>query len=252
MEAFGVVLGLALPIAFAWASVKPLAGADAVGVVALLAFSAALNSFRPLGGGMAVDGTYCTRLGSRDWVFDARRSPREKFLGPFTMTIASFGCFFLALPVLAALWRMAEPSGLARELAAIAGLLLVVIVGFARYKPELPLWKWREALEKGEPVAAEEWRKRIAALSKIARADGSIGHVGGVGAGVVGLHEHLDAVEILQWAVAENVEGAPPLLEKALAHLQTRRVEGGFAVYPGGQARGGFSERAERALGARR
>ena len=40
-------------------------------------------SFR-LARGMAVDGAYATRFGPRDFVFDAKRSTRERFLGPFT------------------------------------------------------------------------------------------------------------------------------------------------------------------------
>jgi hypothetical protein len=248
VNAVAILLGLALPIAWAWASLRPLAGADAVGIVALLAASAALNSFWPLGGGMAVDGAFASRFGPRDYVFDARRSVRERFLGPFTMTLSSFGCFFLGLAPLGLAWRLAQPSGLARELFAVGALLVLVVVGLARHKSEAPLWRWREELEAGVLPDAAGWKKRLEALARIARLDGSLGHVGGVGAATVGLHEHLDALEILQQAAQGGVAGASELLEKGLKHLESRRVAGGFPVYPGCEPRTAFTERAERLL----
>ncbi len=250
MTAAAILLGLALPLAAAWASLRPLAGADAIGVVALLAASAAWNSCWPVGGGMAVDGAYATRFGPRDYVFDARRSARERFLGPFTMTLSSFGCFFLALPVLGLAWRLAQPSGLARELGAVGALLALVVVGLVRHKAEVPLWKWREELEAGRLPDAAGWGKRLEAIARITRSDGAMGHVGGVGAATVGLHEHLDALEILAGAADNGVPGASELLERGLKHLESRRVAGGFAVYPGSEPRPAFTERAERLLRA--
>lgn len=248
VTAAAIVLGLALPIVWAWASLRPLAGADAVGIVALLAASAALNSIRPLGGGMAVDGAYATRFGPRDFVFDARRSTRERFLGPFTMTLSSFGCFFLALPALGLAWRLAQPSGLASELSAVGALLALVVVGFATHQRELPLWKWREELESGKVPDAEGWKQRVEAIARIARPDGSLGHVGGVGAATAGLHEHLDALEILEKAAQGGVAGAGELLERGLRHLESRRVAGGFPVYPGTEPREPYTARAGRLL----
>ncbi|MGC4117240.1 MAG: hypothetical protein QM765_22310 [Myxococcales bacterium] len=245
MSAAAILLGLGLPIAVAWGSLGPLAGADAVGIAAMLAASAALNSFWPLGGGMSAEDAYATRFLTRDYVFDARRSARERFLGPFTMTLSAFGCFFLALPPLGLGWRLAQPSGLERELSAVAALLALVVVGLVRHKRELPLWKWREELEAGREPDASGWKKRVEAIARIARPDGSLGHVGGIGAATVGLHEHLDALEILERAAKAGVAGAGELLEKGKQHLESRRVAGGFPVYPGSAPRAELTERAE-------
>jgi hypothetical protein len=236
MEVLAAVLGLAVPIALA-ATLLRAAGAGPIGSIGLVAASAALNSIWPLGGGMVVDGAYRTRFAHWEWTHDAQRSRRERFLGPFGLSAITLGGFLLPLPLLVLGFWIAGPFGeVAVERGAVGALAALVIAGFARYRPEVALGKL-----KGDP-------KALSRLARVAHADGSIGNVGGIGARTVGLHEHLDAIEVLQAAVAANAPGAKEQLAKALAYLRARREGDGFPAYPGARPRADITERAQAML----
>jgi len=241
---FGVICGLGLPLAMS-VFVLHLAGTDAVSSSALLAASATLNSGWPLGGGMAFAGCYRTRLGRWEWTFDAGRSRGERFLGPFTLAGVTLGGFVAGLPVLAIAWNSVEPSGLVRELSAIGTLLLLMTVGWIRHRPELPLARWRRELGQTLLPDPAVWSPRLRSLARLAKSDGAIGHTGGIGAATVGLHEHVEAVEILESLARAGFDGAAELHARALGHLLARREHGGFPPYPGGCTSPILSERAE-------
>ena len=243
MEALAAIFGLVVPLAAAIVTLRAF-GADPIASLGLVAASAALNSFWPVGGGMAVDGSYRTRFVRWEWTCDARRSARERFLGPFGMAAVAFGGFLVGLPaVMLGYWLAGPWSAVGSERLTIGALAALVVVGLARHRPEVPLARFN-----AEPASPQEWAKRVAAMRRVLHADGSIGNTGGIGASTVGLHEHLDAVEALRKATQAGIAGAAELLAPALAHLQARREGTGFPVYPGALPRAEFTQRAESLL----
>jgi hypothetical protein len=241
------LLGSLAPIALCLGLCR-LGGVGVIATVGLFAASAAINSLWPAGGGMGVDDTWRVRFFKKEWTFDSQRSARERLLGPLTIGAATVGGFVLALPVmLAILVALAPLSALAEERFAIAALLSMLGVAMARHRPEVPLERWRNEIESGS-VDASLWAGRVRRLARLVTREGAVGNVGGIGACTVGLHEHLDALAILERAAKANVEGAGELLERALAHLESRREAGGFPIYPGALPRKAFTERAKNAL----
>ena len=79
----------------------------------------------------------------------------------------------------------------------MGGTVVAVAIAVLRHKPEAPLWLWVRQLGDGpvDDATLAIWVKRIEAMRQ---PDGTLGHVGGIGAEVVGLHEHLDAERILR------------------------------------------------------
>ncbi len=246
MQLLGALLGVAFAAAVPAGTLLALR-ADPVSVVALLAGSAALNALWPLGGGMVVDGAFRTRWWRWEWTFDAHRTRREALLGPGTLAAATLGGFVVLVPPLALGWWLTAPSGLSGELSAVGTLVALVLVGWLRHRPELPYAQWLHEAGEGL-VPAMDWAARVRSMEERTGADGALGSVGGIGAGTVGLHEHLDALELLERLEEAGVPGAADLRSRGLGFLQTRREAAGFPVYPGAAPRERVTARAEAAL----
>jgi hypothetical protein len=251
MTVLAVLLGIATPLILA-VEVAGSAGGP-IATMGVLSLSAAVNAVRPIGGGMVVEGTDRVRFAAWERTFDTQRTTWEKFFGPFLLAAATLGGFFVYVPPIAALWRAAQPIRPPfEEVLAVAGLIAVVVVGFLRNPRELPLYRWRAELDAGGGPKPEIWRERLRRIASIARPTGSIGHVGGIGARTVGLHEVLDAERILRGCLAMGIREAAPLHEGCLRYLASQAIPtGGFPVYPGGLPRRTITERAVEALGNR-
>ncbi len=252
MIPLAVFIGAVTPAA-AGVIIGRLAGGP-VAIVAVVSFSSAINAIWPVGGGMAVDGTYRVRLGTLERTFDAQRSRGESLVGPLLLAAVTVGGFFLFVPPVVLIWRSFGSIRPAyEELLAIAGLVSMVVIGLARNARELPLRRWREAIEAvstSTSMDRQAWADRVRRIAAIARPDGGIGHVGGIGARTVGLHEVLDAERILRGCVSVGISEAAPLRERCLRYLRTQQIPGGFPVYPGGMPRPGITTRATAALAA--
>jgi hypothetical protein len=245
----GGLLGALLPVFLACAAGLAILD-DPVWVVALLPLSAALNSVSPIGGGMLVSRCYRIRVLAAGFTVDGQRGALAACLGPFCLAFATVGGFFAALPLLAASVRLLDlPAHASPKAVALAGALVALVVAGLTHRREAPLPTWRLLLLAGG-VPDEVLARWVQRLAKLAAPDGSIGHVGGIGSDVAGLHEHLDAEQVLREAERRGIAGAAPLRAKALAALAKRELPGGgFPVYPGGLPREDLTRRAKEALG---
>lgn len=251
-----VVLGAVLPVAGALWLASVLLGRGPVSGVGVLAFSAALNALWPLGGGNGAAGTLRIRLGWREWTVDADRDPWRGRLGAVALAAVTTGGFVVGVPLVALLWRLAPSKSGVDEALALAGVAALILVGGWTWKPELRLSRMVAELERTESEAKafdvarlSQW---VSALARVARPDGSVGHVGGIGALTPGLHEVLDAERLLRSAAVHGVPDAARLHEGCLRYLATQSIPGGgFAAYPGGGGRLALTVRAVEALGSR-
>ncbi|MDF1561514.1 MAG: hypothetical protein P1V51_00645 [Deltaproteobacteria bacterium] len=250
MNLLALLAGLILPLAAA-ASLAWLASTSVLALVAQLTLAAALAALRPPGGGMVMEGTTRVRFLAWSWTFDRQRSAREGWWGTLWLTAAVIGGFCLPLLGVAPLWWLLGPHlPVSEETAVILAVALLLGLSLPQHRRELPLWRWREALEHPGRVADEEVAHWVALLRTRRQADGAIGHVGGIGTAEVGLHELLDAEAILREAQGRGVPGAAELRAPLLAHLAAREEGGGFPVYPGGLPREALGARAREALAA--
>ncbi|HUB08384.1 MAG TPA: hypothetical protein VMB50_15360 [Myxococcales bacterium] len=223
---------------------------DPLWTIALLPLAAALNAVHPMGGGMAVSGCYRIRVFSRGWTIDGHRGPWAAFLGPCLLAAAAIGGFLAPLPALALAARFVHLGARASPRAvALAGGTAALFVGALTHRRELPFPTWHLLLLAGgvPDEAVGRWLRR---LTPLVRPDGSIGHVGGLGADTVGLHEQLDAERVLREAERRGLAGAASLRARALQALALRELPGGgFPLYPGGLPREDLGARAREALG---
>ncbi len=244
--------GLIVPILCslaAWA----LAG-SAVRVMLAVTVAAFLNMPSPLGGGMAIQGVLRVRWMRWEWTFDADRSLFEGMAGYFLLSAATTGGFFVAAPIMGAILRGLGPlrTGL-DEVLTLGAVALLVGVGAVLHRSEISLRSLRALLEKqGDHVRPEELASVMKSLSGLARPEGGFGHVGGIGARTVGLHEHLDAEALLRLASERGAPGAAELHARCLDYLLSRAEPGGgFSVYPSGLARVKYTAQALEALKGR-
>lgn len=247
LRALAFLVGLLLPLGVLAGGLALLVPSP-MAATGLVALGAALAVVRPPGGAMGVDGTTRLRFCAWGWTLDARRGRGLGALAAFAVpAVVLVGFLGPSLP-LALLWRLTGPHAAVWDqrllLASTFGLLALALL---RHRRELPLARWRRLAEGGE-VDLPTLGRWTRLLSRIVQADGSIGHVGGIGADVVGLHELLDAEAILRLASRAGVAEAAALHRALLAHLGTREVEGGFPIYPGGLPRASFTQAARRAL----
>jgi len=244
--------GLIAPALCAWAT-WVLVG-SAVRVMLAVTIAALLNMSSPLGGGMGMQGVLRVRWMRWERTFDADRSLSEALAGAFLLSAVTAGGFFLAAPVLGAVLGWVGPlrTGV-DELLTLGATALLVGVGAVLHRPELSLQALRSRLEReGGAPRTEEWARVMKALSALARPEGGFGHVGGIGARTVGLHEHLEAEALLRRASEEGVPGAAELHARCLDFLPSRAEPGGgFSSYPSGMARVEYTARALEALGGR-
>ena len=186
--------------------------------------------------------------------FDADRSLFEAVAGGFLLSVMSTGGFFVAAPVVGAVLHGVGPlrTGM-DEVLTLAATVLMAVVGVRVHRPELSLRTLRAQLEQeGGTPRAEEWARAIKALTALARPDGGFGHLGGLGARTVGLHEHLDAEALLRRAAEQGIAGAAELHARSLDFLASRAEPGGgFSAYPSGMARVEYTARALEALRGR-
>jgi hypothetical protein len=251
VAALAVILGILVPVGGGIA-VARLAGGP-VAAVAVVCFSAALNAIWPLGGGMVVDGASRVRFGISERTFDSHRNSREAFIGTLLLAAVTVGGFFAYVPIVTVAWRALEPIRPPYgEALALVAVLSAVVVGVARNPRELPLYRWRREAEAASPTPhVDEWRERVRRMARIARPDGSIGHVGGIGARTAGLHEVLDAERVLRKCAEMGIEEAARLREGCLSYLRSQGSSAnGFPVYPGGLPRPETTQRALEALSA--
>ena len=146
-----MLLGAVLPLAGAVWLGGLLVGRGPVAGVGLLAFSAALNALRPLGGGNGAAGTLRLRLGRREWTVDADRESWRGRLGAVGMAALVTGGFVAAVPLLALVWRLLPARPGVDELVALAGVGVLVLAGWRTHRPELPLGGWVARLEEPMP-----------------------------------------------------------------------------------------------------
>jgi hypothetical protein len=246
----GALAGLLVPLLCslaAWA----LAG-SVVRAMLAITVAALLNLPAPLGGGMGMQGAFRVRWMRWEWTFDSDRSLSEAAGGAFLLSAVTTGGFFIAAPVLGVLLRWAGPfrTGL-DEVLTLGAVVLVVGVAAVLHRPELSLRSLRSRLEKeGAQARPEELAQIMKRLAGMTRPEGGIGHVGGIGARTVGLHEHLDAEALLRLAAERDTPGAAALHARCLDYLLSRAdPEGGFSAYPSGLARVEYTARALEALG---
>jgi hypothetical protein len=213
--------------------------------------AALLNTPSPLGGGMGAQGVLRVRWMRWERTFDADRSLFEAVAGTFLMSAVTAGGFFLAAPVLGLLLRWLGPlrTGV-DELLSLGATVLLLAVGVGLHRSELSLRHIREQLEReSEHLKPEALVRVVQQLSGLIRSDGGIGHVGGIGARTVGLHEHLEAEALLRRATERGTPGAAELHARCLEHLQSRaEPQGGFSAYPSGLPRVEYTARSLEAL----
>jgi hypothetical protein len=213
--------------------------------------AALVNTPFPMGGGMLVQGVLRVRGGPWEWTFDADRSRAEALLGYFLLSAFTSGGFFFAAPLVAALLRWMGPfrPGL-DELLVLGVTVLLVAVSARLHRAEVSLSSLRRGLERdGQRMSPEALAGVVEVLSGLSRASGAMGHVGGIGARTVGLHEQLDAEELLRAAAERGIAGAAGLHARCLTHLLSRAEPGGgFSVYPSGLPRVEHTVRALEAL----
>ena len=199
---------------------------------------------------MVVQGTYRTRLLAWKWTWDVDARPRLRSIAPACMAATVTVPFTWWAPLLAlGLSRLRPlPTGVEEVLAlgAVAVLLGATALGPRR---ELPLWRWRQELEAGiHPLG--QLADELAQLAPLVQPSGAVGHVGGIGADTVGLHEVLDAEALLRAAATAGVPRASELRSRVLGYLASQALPGGgFPVYPGGGGRLSLTVRALSALG---
>ncbi len=243
------VAGLSVPALLALTAWL-LVGSPVRAVLAIV-ISALLNTPAPLGGGMGAQGVLRVRWAHWERPFDADRSLLEAVGGAFLLSAVTAGGFLATAPLVAGLLRWVGPlrPGLDELLALVATAGLVVVSGVL-HRAELPLRRMRVRLqEEGERVTPEELARIVNQLSGIAHEGGAFGHVGGIGARTVGLHEHLEAEALLRLAAQRGTPGAAELHARCLAHLLSRAEPGGgFSAYPSGLARVEYTARAMEAL----
>jgi hypothetical protein len=246
------VAGLAVPALLA-ITAWVLAGSPVRAMLAIVV-STLLNTPSPLGGGMGAQGVTRVRWARWERTFDADRGLAEAVAGAFLLSAVTAGGFLLAAPLVAALLRWIGPlrPGLDELLVLVAtgGLVLLSVV---RHRAELPLRQLRARFQdEGERVPPQELARLVRRLARIAREDGAFGHAGGIGARTVGLHEHLEAEELLRLAAQRGTPDAAELHGQCLTHLLSRAEPGGgFSAYPSGLARVEYTARALKALAGR-
>ncbi len=216
--------------------------------------STILNLPSPLAGGMVMQGVVRVRWMRWERTFDADRSLSEAVAGYFLLSGLTLAGFFVAAPLLGALLRWVGPfrTGL-DEVLTLGAVVLLVAVGMGVHRAEVSLSSLRSRLEKeGTQVGPEELARVMKRLTELARPDGGFGHVGGIGARTVGLHEHLDAEALLRLVSERGLPGAAELHARCLSYLLTRaEPEGGFSTYPSGLARVQYTVQALEALRGR-
>ncbi|MFL5349191.1 MAG: hypothetical protein ACJ8AT_30695 [Hyalangium sp.] len=244
-----VLAGLIVPVLCSLAA-WVLAG-SAVRVMFAITVAALLNMPSPLGGGMVIQGVLRVRWMKWEWTFDADRSLFEGVAGYFLLSAVTTGGFFVAAPVVGAILRGVGPlrTGL-DEVLALGAVALLVVVAAVLHRSEIPLRSLRSQLERqGAQIRPEELASAMRRLSWLARPEGGIGHVGGIGARTVGLHEHLEAEALLRFASKRGASGAAELHARCLDYLLSRAEPGGgFSVYPSGLARAQYTAQALEAL----
>lgn len=227
---------------------------SAVRTMLAVTVAALLNTPAPLGGGMGAQGVLRVRLARWEWTFDGDRGLGEAAAGAFWLSALTAGGFFLAAPAVGAVLRWLGPlrTGLDEVLVLGATALLVAVAGL-RHRAEFPLHRLRARLtDTGGYPRPQELARAVRELSRMARPDGGFGHVGGIGARTVGLHEHLDAEVLLRLAAERGLSGAAELHSRCLTHLLSRAEPGGgFSAYPSGLPRVEYTARALEALRGR-
>lgn len=251
-----VVLGAVLPAAaMLWLSAV-LLGRGPVAGIGLMAYSAAINSLWPLGGGNGAAGTLRIRLARWEWTVDADRELWLSRLGAVVLAVLVTGGFVVWTPLLALAWLPVPFSPGLDEKMAWLGVVALLLAGWRTYRPEVPLWRMVAELEQAEsqsrPLEPHRWTRWFQDLARISHADGSIGNVGGIGALTPGLHEVLNAERLLRATAALGLPEAPRLHAHCLEYLAAQALPGGgFPVYPGGMGRAALTARAVEALGSR-
>lgn len=226
----------------------------AVRTMLAVTVAALLNLPAPLGGGMGMQGVLRVRWLRWEWTFDADRSVLEALAGPFLLSAVTTGGFFLAAPLVGVILRWSGPfrTGV-DEVLTLGAVMLLTGAGAVLHRPELSLRSLRSQFEQqAGALPPEELVLMMKRLSALARPGGGLGHVGGIGARTVGLHEHLDAEALLRLASERDLPGASELHSRCLDFLQSREEPaGGFSPYPGGMARVEYTARALEALSGR-
>ena len=216
--------------------------------------AALVNTPSPVGGGMLAQGVLRVRFGPWEGTFDADRSQREKVLGYFLLSTVTLGGFFLAAPLVAALLRGVGPLRIGvDELLVLGVTILLVGVSVWLHRSEVSLVSLRQEIERDDPrIMPVALVRVVEVLTGLARASGAVGHVGGIGARTVGLHEHLEAEMLLRAAAERGTPGAAELHARCLNHLLSRAEPGGgFSTYPSGLPRVEYTVRALEALRGR-
>jgi hypothetical protein len=244
--------GLLVPIVASLAT-WALAG-SVVRAMLAVTVSTLLNLPSPLAGGMVMQGVVRVRWMRWEWTFDADRSLSEAVAGYFLLSGLTLAGFFLAAPLLGALLRWVGPfrTGL-DEVLTLGAVALLVGAGAVLHRSEVSLPSLRSRLEKeGAQVGLEALAGVMKRLTELARPDGGFGHVGGIGARTVGLHEHLDAEALLRFASERGLPGAAELHSRCLSYLVSRaEPTGGFSAYPAGLPRVQYTVQAMEALRGR-
>lgn len=214
----------------------PLAG------VGLGTLSLALASLWPPGGGMAWQGTYRSRVFRAEWTQDVDRSPAQAFFASLLLAGVTTLGFAVPLPFLLLGWKYGPHVSISALM--WVAVILAVVISRLRYKPELPLRKWLES--------PGDFAARALMVESLAQPDGGIGHVGGIGAFTVGLHDHLNGLEVLLACAAAGAKVKAALLERARVYLQSQALpEDGFCLYPGAHGRLEATVRALKLVGNR-
>lgn len=251
-QTLAILAGLCVPLLCATAA-WDLTGGLVRTMLAILV-AALLNTPSPVGGGMIVQGVLRVRFGPWEATFDADRSRSEALRGYFLLSAVTLGGFFLAAPLVAALLRALGPFRIGLdEMLVLVVTVVLVAVSLRLHRPEVSLASLRRGLERDGPQMTPEALARVVeVLSGLARASGAVGHVGGIGARTVGLHEHLEAETLLRAAAERGIPDAASLHARCLAHLLSRAEPGGgFSVYPSGLPRVEHTVRALEALRGR-
>lgn len=248
-QSLAILAGLGVPVLCVLAAWALTGGAVRTLLAVLVA--ALVNTPAPVGGGMLAQGVLRVRLGPWEGTFDADRSRTEALWGYFLLSTATLGGFFLAAPLVALVLRGLGPFRVGvDELLALGATLVLVAVSLWRHRPEVSLASLRRGFEQDPSRTSPEALARLVeVLSGLARSSGAVGHIGGIGARTVGLHEHLEAEALLRAAAERAVPGAAELHARCLTHLRTRAEPGGgFSVYPSGLPRVEYTVRALEAL----
>lgn len=234
MFALGSLLGLLICFVAAFLLPTVVLG-DPLWAAPVCLAAGSLASLSLPGGGMVVSGVVRLRWFHLGWTLDGDRSPLESFASGLLLGFVCLGGGLLPVPLFTLVaWLFGLPALVDVRLATVVAAAPVLLLALRPRHVERPLWHWAEEARRDEPGDEKELASRLEWIASITRADGVAGHIGGLGAEIAGLHEHVDSMEVVALAARRGVARAAARLDAMREALLRRALPtGGWSTYPG-------------------